>query len=233
MENVKKSILNTYFDKMYCINLKRRPDRWAEMQVQFKKHNIAAERFEASDGNVFNWKAKGGYAVIKAASFKGNMGCIASHVRIYKEMIEKNYQRVLIIEDDCDFVNNFHEQFEKYIGDVPSNWGLLYFGGVHETRNGKFIPEPISDGMVKAKRIITTTCYAITLEGAKKALEAIKPDETYKHTAIDGYLGVGVQSVTDFTYAFHPPLAWQRASYSDIQNDYRDYSNMMKNNNIK
>ena len=29
--------LNDYFDKIYCINLDRRTDRWKETRVEFKK----------------------------------------------------------------------------------------------------------------------------------------------------------------------------------------------------
>jgi len=233
MENqIIPTTLNAYFDKYYCINLKRRTDRWSESLIQFEKHQLHVDRFDASDGNVFKWKPTA-YLAMKSAAFDGNMGCIASHVRIYEEMIKNNYKQVLIIEDDCDFIDNLNTLFEKYIKDIPSDWAFLYFGGVHETVKGKFVPETISDGVVRAKRIITTTCYGITLEGAKKALEIIKPKDKYKYTAIDGYLGVDVQGETDFTYAFHPPLAWQRASFSDIQKGHRDYSEMMKNNNIK
>lgn len=225
------SILNTYFDKIYCINLEKRKDRWEEMLIEFSKHDINVEKFIASDGNVFNWvpPTKIEY---KKTSFNGQMGCIASHVRIYWDVIKNNYNRVLIIEDDCNFVDNLNEKFEEVIKDVPEDWELLYFGGVHETRKGKFIPEKLTDNVVIGRRVITTTCYGITLETCKKALEVIKPDKPEKHTAIDGFLAAGLQPNVK-TYAFHPPLAWQRASYSDIQNGMRDYSEMMKNNNVK
>ena len=47
--------LNNYFDKIICINLDRRPDRWREAQEQFKKAGITVERFSAVDGNPRGW----------------------------------------------------------------------------------------------------------------------------------------------------------------------------------
>ena len=42
--------LNLYFDKIYCINLDRRDDRWEECIVEFNKHNLIVERYKAFDG---------------------------------------------------------------------------------------------------------------------------------------------------------------------------------------
>jgi GR25 family glycosyltransferase involved in LPS biosynthesis len=224
--------INDYFDKIICINLKRRPDRWAEMEIQLKKHNIRAIRFEAVDGNPMKWKPYKGCFEGKMQSFPGNMGCIASHVNIYKMAKENKWKRVLIIEDDCDFIDNLNEIFNNSINSLPGDWDLLYFGGVHETRGGVFVPEKIDEHFVKAKRIITTTCYAIKETAYDLAIKTILKDEPYFYTAIDGYLGAYIQP-NCVTYSYHPPVAWQRASYSDIQKGDRDYSNMMKNNNIK
>ena len=94
------------------------------------------------------------------------------------------------------------------------------------------MPEPISNNLVRAKRIITTTCYAIKNTCYDLAIDIITKNKPEFTTAIDGYLAAGIQPKCN-TYAFHPPLAWQRSSYSDIQQGNRDYSNMMKNNNIK
>ena len=45
------SILSNYFDKVYCINLKRRLDRWEKVTNTFNKFGFdEVERFEAVDG---------------------------------------------------------------------------------------------------------------------------------------------------------------------------------------
>jgi len=227
--------LNNYFDKIICINLDRRSDRWMEVQQQFKKAGISVERYSAIDGNPMSWnhvRNKANPLGTEDIKFRGVAGCMASHVNIWKMAKEKGWKNVLIVEDDCDFVHEVQERFTERINQVPLNWDLLYLGGIHETRGGLYIPDKISQHIVKAKRMITTTCYAIKDTCYDLAINTVLADEPWFHTAVDGYLGAYVQSECN-TYAFQPPLAWQRASFSDIVNDHRDYSHMMKNNNIK
>lgn len=221
--------INEYFDQIICINLKKRPDRWKDVQKQFKKHNLQVTRFNAVDGNPMGWTDK--HFQLKKSSFTGAMGCLASHLDIYNLAKTNGWKNVLIIEDDCDFINDLNKIFDKSISTLPSDWDLLYFGGVHETRGGKFIPENFNEYFVKAKRIITTTCYAVNCKAYDTILDTILKDKPDFICPIDTYLGAYIQPNLN-TYAYHPPLAWQRASHSDVQNGHRDYSEMMKKNNI-
>lgn len=221
--------LNEYFDKIICINLNKRTDRWSDMKQQFIKHNIDVIRFEAIEGNPMDWKSHS--FIGRRNSFPGAMGCIASHVNVYKMAKENGWKNVLIIEDDCDFIENINELFEESIKTLPKDWDLLYFGGVHETKNGEFMPEPYNKYFVKAKRIITTTCYAVNHTCYDLILNTVLKTEPYFDCPIDTYLGAYIQPNLE-TYAYHPPIAWQRPSHSDIQNAHRDYSEMMKNKNI-
>ena len=230
--------LYTYFDKIVCINLLKREDRWNAIQLQFAMAGFNINdivKYDAIDGNPMNWvyvPSENPLDYIKPESWAGAAGCMASHVNIWKMAKEKGWKNVLIVEDDCDFVHEVQERFTERINQVPLNWDLLYLGGIHETRGGLYIPDKISQHIVKAKRMITTTCYAIKDTCYDLAINTVLADEPWFHTAVDGYLGAYVQSECN-TYAFQPPLAWQRASFSDIVNDHRDYSHMMKNNNIK
>ena len=225
--------LNSYFDKIICINLTKRSDRWEECLLNFNKIGLKVERYEAIDGNPMNWNhVRNKNNNKKDVKFAGVAGCMASHINIWKMAKEKGWSNVLIIEDDCDFLDNLQEIFKERIKQVPEDWGLLYFGGIHETRNGEYLPQKISEHISKAKRIITTTCYAIKDTCYDLAIKTVLADQPWFHTAIDGYLGAYIQPKTN-TYSFDPPLAWQRGSYSNIANGYRDYSEMMKNNNIK
>ncbi len=227
--------LNSYFDKIICINLDRRKDRWAESFKQFRKAGLTVERYSAVNGNPMQWKhvrSKNEPHDWVDSKFEPVAGCMASHINIWKMAKDNGWKNVLIIEDDCDFIEQLQTVFNQRINEVPNDWDLLYFGGIHETRNGVYVPTKISNHIYKAKRMITTTCYAIKDTCYDLAINTVLADEPWFHTAVDGYLGAYVQSQCN-TYAFHPPLAWQRPSFSDIVKDHRDYSDMMKNNNIK
>ena len=228
-------MINNYFNKVICINLNTRKDRWREAQHEFSKANIKVERYAAIENNPMGWnhiKSDNPLDYIKPLSWPGAAGCMASHVNIWKMAKENGWKNVLIIEDDCDFVSDLQEMFTTQIQKVPTDWDLLYFGGIHETRKGLFNPVKIAENVLKCKRLITTTCYAIKDTCYDLAIDTILENEPDFYTAVDTYLASRVQPKTN-SYCFHPPLAWQRGSYSNVQNGNRDYSKLMKEDNIK
>ena len=62
------SPVNKVFDKVYCINLDKRTDRWKEVSTFFRKYNIQVERFRAVDGNPMKWN-QSRYLHAKATAF--------------------------------------------------------------------------------------------------------------------------------------------------------------------
>ena len=107
----------------------------------------------------------------------------------------------------------------------PEDWDLLYFGGTHRTKKGQFIPESINEYFVKGKRILTTHCYAVKDTMYDVILNRVLEKEPLFENTIDGYLAVSIQPICK-TFAFHPPIAWQKAGHSDVQNGWRDYPHL-------
>ena len=69
------------FPPVFVINLDKRPDRWSDIQVEFKDWNI--ERVSATEFNP-GWK-----------------GCTLSHIKCLELANQRNYDWILIVEDDC------------------------------------------------------------------------------------------------------------------------------------
>ena len=105
--------LNDYFDKIYCINLDRRTDRWEKCKIQFDKHGINVERFSALDGDKLEYSNK--------RLLPGEIGIIRSNLELVKKAKENNYKNILIFEDDVEFADDLNEKFEKYIKQVPED----------------------------------------------------------------------------------------------------------------
>ena len=228
-------MINSYFDKIICINLKHRADRWKEVSRQCQRADIAVERYDAIENNPMGWvhiPGKDKMNHIKPESWPGAAGCMASHINVWKLAKANNWKNVLIIEDDCDFVDNLQNIFNQQIKQVPNDWDLLYLGGIHETRGGQYIPDNIAPNVLGCKRLITTTCYAIKDTCYDLVINTILENEPKFYTAVDTYLASRVQPLIN-SYAFHPPMAWQRRSFSNVQNGNRDYSTMMREDNIK
>ena len=200
--------LNEHFEKIFCVNLEKRIDRREKAELQFKKLGISVDFFPAIDGSKIQ--------NIPSSLNSGEVGCLLSHLEIYKKAIREGIGRYLVIEDDCEFDSNIHEKFERYYKEVPKDWDLLYFGGNH---NGKEI-RLVSEHVHRLHQTYTTHCYGVNT-GFSQVLEKEIKIEKNNIKQIDVELS-DIQSKYK-CYGFIPHLAWQYDGYSDIVGDYRDY----------
>lgn len=106
--------INNYFDKIYCINLDRRFDRWIKVSNDFKRLGINVKRFSAIDGLDINY-----------GDDNFTIACLLSHIEVIKDAKKNNFKRVLIFEDDVIFEKDFLKKVEVI---KNLNWKLLYLG---------------------------------------------------------------------------------------------------------
>jgi len=90
-----------FFDKIYCINLDSRPDRWEECEDEFKRINWKVDRFPGSTRS-FNHAQ---YECIKA--------CVG-------------FESSLILEDDCEFKDMAH--LPDALSSLPNDWDIVSLG---------------------------------------------------------------------------------------------------------
>ncbi|MDB4766366.1 glycosyltransferase family 25 protein [bacterium] len=114
------------FEKVICISLNRRPDRWQRFQAKLPSDwpLLAPERFAAVDGRRVTpapWWTAGSAA----------WGCYQSHLQILRNCIEDKVDSVLILEDDAVCVDDFTSEAEIFFGQLPTDWELVYLGGQH------------------------------------------------------------------------------------------------------
>jgi hypothetical protein len=125
--------INTYFDKIFYINLAKDVDRNESILKQFQKFGIT--NYERIEGYVYdsipqenvyrNFNIKDDKYVLNS------LGCRESHLSIVKIAKERNYKRILILEDDIEF---FFESDEvlRINENIQNDWDMLYFGGLIE-----------------------------------------------------------------------------------------------------
>jgi hypothetical protein len=106
--------LYNFFDKIICINLKSRPDRYESSLKEFKKLNINNVEF------YFAEKSSKG----------GKYGCFESHINVIKKCYNEGYYNILIFEDDLRPSNFYNiELLNESIEFMKNNnWDIFYLG---------------------------------------------------------------------------------------------------------
>lgn len=208
---------NKYFDTIFCINLKRRLDRRKQAELEFIKHGFDhVQWIPGVDGRELSIPRTISSDGLPVSA--GDIGCVLSHLKAVKVAKLNDLNNYLVIEDDCQFVNNFNELFSAYIQQVPNDWEILYLG--HSINGTKHF---VHNNVVKATNIFTTHAVA------------------FKHTVYDSLIEIWekqnekvdialatLQSKYN-TYAFEPFLIGQRPSYSDILERPTDYKHLRVN----
>ena len=209
--------INKYFNKVYCVNLDRRPDRWISVNDRLKKNGIEAFRFSAIDGEFLN--REDNQIVIKNKDKKeqdaiistGAMGCLLSHLDVLKDAKANNYKRILILEDDV-YVSN---DFEKRITDAQNiQWKLLYLGA--SQFNWDCVDT--STNFYQSKNTFGTFAYAVDMSLYDELIE-----EYYKkEKPVDVVLSDIQKKYYGSCYTFYPNIMVADVGDSDI----RDSVNM-------
>jgi len=97
-------MVQNYFDKIFCINLDKRVDRWNHFEKQSNKFNISEyERISAVDGDTID------VSQYPSKFMKGEIGLLLTSINVFEKAIELNLENFLIFEDDCLINENILE----------------------------------------------------------------------------------------------------------------------------
>jgi GR25 family glycosyltransferase involved in LPS biosynthesis len=149
------------FDRVYVVNLKRRPDRLASFRLMQESNGWKlpeVDVFDAIEGDsvgVPNYFTQGG----------GAWGCLRSHVTILERCIMEGVDSVLMLEDDVTWHGKAWEELERFMSVVPTDWHQLMLGGQHIRQ-----PKILSEGVGKVSNTQRTHAYAIRGAAMKSLL---------------------------------------------------------------
>lgn len=178
----------SYNNEIWVLNLDKRLQRWKNTEEKIQKYDLNAFRISAIDGLTFNFtdykhifdlrdfkfRIKNPY---KTHEFnKGVLGCALSHYKMWESIVNNNLMNnedfVLILEDDCNFINTFDIKLNMLLDELKYKlWDICYIGYTDYV--------PLDDDIEEGKNLIKlsgskrlrgggTFGYLLTKGGAKK-----------------------------------------------------------------
>lgn len=171
-----------FFDSIYIINLKRRPDKLRRVQRRIKNIGIDlicdVEVINAVDGTIISDNYIKNKVTVPTDYFdpvygrgmtKGEIGCALSHHRCWGK-ISKGESNVLIIEDDAVFDDDFIERVKQFQSGLKyREWDLFYLG---RNKKDQREEEIVYDDVVYPYFSYWCLAYVLTPNGAKKLYES-------------------------------------------------------------
>lgn len=194
----------SYFDAIYLINLLERTDRLEISTAELNKYGIPFTI----------------YSAIKREN--GAKGLWLTMLEIFKEFTERSYDRILVFEDDIEFVQDPNEHMPHCLSQLKSlSWHLFHLGpNTHE---------PLQRvrsraNLLKMNRCRSTHAVAYNRAGVEQIIKTVSgTHESLLPEHFDVFLEQDIQPL-GMSYCSLPMLATQRADHSDIGGKYADQS---------
>ncbi len=191
-----------HVDHIFYINLDKRTDRRDEIEGEFKRMGITGERFSA----------------IYHPPPKGIVGCTKSHLSVLLLAMERNYENVLILEDDFMFLKDIDEvndAMAKLFSSKPT-FDVCFLA--YNLKKG--VVEEHHPHLTRVHESVTASGYLVNRHYYEKLIhlyaDAIpKLDKTMQHwNYANDQVWKSLQK-TDRWYCFTDRVGRQRDGYSD------------------
>jgi GR25 family glycosyltransferase involved in LPS biosynthesis len=215
----------SFFDKVYCINLEERKDRWDLCEEKFKEYGIT--NYVRFDGVKVNGNLSSKKLV--------QIGCAASFYNVFKDASKNSYEKILVLEDDFDFtvskdeiINNLDRAFKE----MPQNWDMFYLGAnvMNEIMSNPI--EKYSENLLKLNSGYALHSVCFSKEALNKILNFFEGKGDWLENLMKNYEAIDVFFAKDFQvsnkcFVWKDILCLQEPAFSSIENAFYDYTNLM------
>ena len=198
------------------INLECRPDRKKHVENQLQAIGLSKQVYQRFPAIALE---------------NGRFGCSISHITCLEIAKNNNWEHVLIVEDDIEFLDPelLKKQLNTFLdSSLTSEFDVLLFAG-------NVVPpyKKINDSCVKVERCQTTTGYLVKrhyyntlITNIREGLNLLmKNPEKHVMYAIDKWW-FQLQG-KDNWYLIVPLTVTQREDYSDIEKKRTNYTRLM------
>ena len=169
-------------DKVYLLHYSKLIDRKNRLndilpfEVQWVEDEPSEDEFlQLYNNNVNDWNTRcippHPYRELK----RSDISLLYKHYKTYQDIVTNKYEKVLILEDDIVFDDNFH-MFNMFIDSTPKDWDLIFIGqGCNLRVPQNFLIPGQYSYKVNHPASKCTDAYCITYEAAKKILQTMAP----------------------------------------------------------
>jgi len=137
---------------------------------------------------------------------KSEISLALKHCWIVKDAFDKNYEDVLILEDDVKLEYDFIERFNYYKSQLPTDWDIAWIGGCCNLHSKNILPN------INVYKENSSRCaHAFII--SKIGLSKIKNHISDINEAIDWYYNTLILELELKNYWFEPILATQNNEF--------------------
>jgi len=242
---MEKHILNKYFDEIFVINLKKRKDRFIEVNQKLNRIGLHFTIIEAVDGySKENRALYNKYLSIpiggeeshaldntnkrKTIKSPGAIGYLKSYSKIINISKINKYKRILVFDDDIILRKNFNTEVKKFLERLKSDWKICMLGATQHVWkppiSHKFVDEI---NKVDYYPQITDGSFAL---GISEQIfdELLEKIEKYNIAFDSGVLRDLYKKYNEQCIVAYPYLVIADVSNSDIANNRDQYELSLK-----
>lgn len=180
----------TTIDQTFVISLLTRTDRREVLNYEFDQYNFTSYRY---------WMA--------AYHEVGATGLRHSITYLFEHALSKNYNTILVLEDDATFVNDPQIYLGPVLHQLPNDFHVCYLGC-----NLLLPPTQVSENILRLSAAYASHACIYSQEGMRLILDCLKEDDNLPY---DMVLQKKIQSL-GYCYASYPMILNQRPGKSDI-----------------
>jgi chondroitin synthase len=240
--------LNDEFDQVYVVNLKSQVRKKYQISQQLKDMGVSYIIWEAVNGyegdvlEHFNrYKERPLGALKKYKNFSereikrnshfiespGAFGYIYTYIDILKNALKNNYDKILIIEDDVIFSNDFENKFSDFLQRINADWAVLQLGASQYGWDSIDLDKAKNNGFYYPRRLDTCGSFAIGI--SKKVFQDIIEEQSFFDAPFDHLpMGEIYENNVGKCYVAFPNLVMPDVSTSTIREGRNQWEHALK-----
>ncbi|MCR9144832.1 MAG: glycosyltransferase family 25 protein [bacterium] len=172
-------MLHRHFDAVYCLSLRRRPDRWKRIERLAERCDLQIQRVISEELDPAladaDCRRKLVAPLARAFGLPSTISCSHGHREIWRRVARGDGETALILEDDAVLAPDFSDEgFARIWSALPADWDRVYLGHFDVPAAGRLLgrrPRTCGAHILRPAFPTLAHAYAITRDHARQLLD--------------------------------------------------------------